>query len=225
MAKKEFKKGLMHKTRKELVDFVFRDEHWTKNFGYEGKTEKRKVGDVWEDEFWRYEQKDGYISKESKNHSVYKEIRDYVENLGKCQNPKCEKEKYGFTDNQLIKRIGLCVDCNLQLETEVKSLGLWDYYEKWRMYTRAMGVAKDIIKEIESGIRELKPYYETVAENGEIERWELPKPMDVMKAEMEEEITKLNEGLKEIQEDFVVCQSKLKDTESQILRDRLFPNG
>ena len=32
---KEFRKDLMHKTRRELVDFVFRGEDPSKAFGYE----------------------------------------------------------------------------------------------------------------------------------------------------------------------------------------------
>ena len=81
MAKKEFKRSLMHKTRKEIADFVLRgDEISQKVWGYEGESKQRKVGDVWEDEYWRYEQKDGYISKTGKNHEVYQEIRNYLKN-------------------------------------------------------------------------------------------------------------------------------------------------
>ena len=35
--------------------------------GWEVKKEDRKVGDVWEDEHYRYEKKEGYTLKEGKN--------------------------------------------------------------------------------------------------------------------------------------------------------------
>lgn len=46
MAKKEFRKDLMHKTRRELVDYVFRGEDPSKSFGYEKSNPnvKREVG-------------------------------------------------------------------------------------------------------------------------------------------------------------------------------------
>ena len=225
MAKKEFKKNLMHKTRRDLVDFVFRGEHHKNTFGYEGPSKRRKVGDVWEDEFYRYEQHDGYISKEGKNHEVYKEIRDYVQKLKSCQNPKCEKENYGFTDKQLILKIGLCVDCNVELELAVKAEDLWESYEKWRMYSRAIAMGEDAIKEIQSGITDLKPYYETILENGTIERWELPKPVDVMRKEMEDEIEQIKTGVEELRTDIAGFETALKGASNPLIKERLFPNG
>ena len=43
MAKKEFKKNLMHKTRRELVDFVFKGEDPSKAFGYEKSNKWRDI--------------------------------------------------------------------------------------------------------------------------------------------------------------------------------------
>mgnify|MGYP003338183732 FL=1 len=126
MAKKEFKRSLMHKTRKEIADFVLRgDEISQKVWGYEGESKQRKVGDVWEDEYWRYEQKDGYISKTGKNHEVYQEIRDYLKKKSECQNSECKKEKFGATDKMIIQQTGFCVDCLVEMESEIKRIGLY----------------------------------------------------------------------------------------------------
>ena len=212
MAKKEFKRSLMHKTRKEIADFVLRgDEISQKVWGYEGESKQRKVGDVWEDEYWRYEQKDGYISKTGKNHEVYQEIRDYLKKKSECQNTECKKEKFGQTDKMLIQQTGFCIDCIVSMEAEIKNLGLWDDYEKWRMYRKAIALAKEAKSQIQQGIRDLKPYYEVVQENGTIERWDLPKPVDVMQKEMEDEITNLDNGLKELEEDVVLHETRLRD--------------
>ena len=68
------------------------------------------------------------------------------------------------------------------------------------MYTKAIAMATDAKSQIQQGIKDLKPYYEVVQENGTIERWDLPKPVDVMQKEMEDEITNLDNGLKELEE-------------------------
>lgn len=226
MAKKEFKRSLMHKTRKELADFVLRgDEISQKVWGYEGDSNQRKVGDVWEDEFWRYEKKDGYISKTGKNHEVYQEIREYLRNKSECQNTECKKEKFGPTDKMFIQQTGFCVDCVSYMEAEVKRFGLWDEYEKWRMYRKAIAIAKDAKSQIEQGIKDLKPQYEIVQENGTIEKWDLPKPMHEMRKEMEDEITNIDNGLKELEEDVVIYEAKLKEANSPHLNKLMNGNS
>ena len=65
---KEFKKKYMHPTRRKLVDMVETGKY-DKNttIGYTKSKEVRNIGDVWEDEHNKYEQKDGYILKTGKN--------------------------------------------------------------------------------------------------------------------------------------------------------------
>jgi hypothetical protein len=52
------------------------------------------------------------------------------------------------------------------------------------------------LDELKHSLTELKPYYEFVNEDGTIEKWSLPKPIDKMKAEMQEMI---DNGEKEIE--------------------------
>jgi hypothetical protein len=212
MAKKEFKKNLMHSTRKKLVDYVFRDEQYSPQIGYEGVKQHRKVGDVWEDEYYRYEQMEGYVMKTGKNHEVFKEIRDFIRQKEECQNPECTKHQASRVDKIYISQTGYCLDCLTAIEADIKIAGLWDDYEKWRMYTKAIGIGKDAIAQIQQGIKDLKPYYEFIQESGKIERWELPKPMDVMKKEMEDEIDNISKGLSELEESIVIHEQKLKES-------------
>lgn len=218
MAKKEFKRSLMHKTRKELADFILKgDEISQKSWGYEGESKKRKVGDVWEDEFWVYEQKEGFISKTGKNHEIYQGIRDYLKSKSECQNPECEKQKFGRTDKMLISQTGYCIDCLTKFEAEIKLEGLWESYEKWRMMRKAVAIAEDAKKQIEQGIKDLKPHYEFVQENGTIEKWNLPKPMDEMKKEMEEEIQNIDNGLVELKKDINLHEATLRESNNPYL--------
>jgi hypothetical protein len=219
MAKKEFKRSLMHKTRKELADFILKgDEIAQKSWGYEGESKRRKVGDVWEDEFWRYEQMEGFVSKTGKNHEIYQDIRNYLKSKSECQNSECEKQKFGPTDRMIISQTGYCVDCLAKFEADIKLEGLWESYEKWRMMRKAIAVAEDAKKQIEQGIKDLTPHYEFVQENGTIEKWTLPKPMDEMKKEMEEEIQNIDNGLTELREDIVTHESILKQSNNSYIK-------
>lgn len=223
MAKKEFKKDLMHKTRRELVDYVFRGEEPSKSFGYEKSNPhiKRKVGEKWEDDTYQYEQKEGYVLKTGKNHEVFQSIREFLREKENCSNPSCQKQKYGANDKILIRESGYCIDCNLEMDSEAKKLNVFDEYKNFRIFGRAISQTKEVKQQIEDGIKELKPFYEQVLEDGRIEVWHLPKPMEEMKADMELEIQNIEKGLAELEEDIVMYEAKLKDLDNPIL-NRLF---
>jgi len=223
MAKKEFKKNLMHKTRRELVDFVFRGEDPSKSFGYEKSNPniKREIGDKWEDEYYQYEQKEGFVLKTGKNHEAFQSAREFLREKENCSNPSCQKQTYGANDKILIKESGYCIDCNVEMDSEANRLEIFEEYKNFRLFRRAIAKASEARKQIEDGIKELRPYYEQVLEDGRIEVWHLPKPMDEMKADMELEIANIDKGLKELEEDIVIYETKLKDLDNPIL-NRLF---
>lgn len=223
MANKEFRKDLMHKTRRELVDYVFRGEDPSKSFGYEKSNPhiKRKVGEKWEDDTYQYEQKEGYVLKTGKNHEVFQSIREFLREKENCANPSCQKQKYGSSDKMLIKQSGFCVDCNIEMDSEASNLGVFEEYKNYRIFGRAIAEAKEAKEQIENGIKELKPFYEQILEDGRIEIWHLPKPVEEMKADMELEISNINKGLEELEEDIVIYEAKLKNLDNSIL-NRLF---
>ena len=130
---KEFRKDLMHKTRRELVDFVFRGEDPSKAFGYEKSNPhiKREIGEVWEDDVYRYEQKEGFVLKTGKNHDAFQSAREFLREQDNCKNPDCKKEKYGPNDKILIKQSGFCIDCNVEIDSEATKLGVFEEYKKY----------------------------------------------------------------------------------------------
>jgi hypothetical protein len=163
---KEFRKDLMHKTRRELVDFVFRGEDPSKAFGYEKSNPhvKREVGEVWEDDIYRYEQKEGFVLKTGKNHEAFQSAREFLREQDNCKNSDCKKEKYGPNDKILIKQSGFCIDCNVEIDAEAVKLGVFEEYKNYRIFGRAIAKAKEAKEQIQSGIKELKPQYEYILE-------------------------------------------------------------
>ena len=213
---KEFQKKYMHPTRRKLVDMIKTGEY-DKNtqIGWTKAKENHNVGDIWEDEFYRYEQKQGYVIKTGKNHEALQEIRKYLSDKKECINPSCKKIKKTENDVKLIKKTGYCINCLADIEHNFRTAGIWKEYEDFRIYTRMIVEGKIKLDELKHSLTELKPYYEFVNEDGTIEKWSLPKPIDEMKAEMQEMI---DNGEKEIegivekrnQAFEVICEHKLE---------------
>ena len=107
------------------------------------------------------------------------------------------------------------------MDTEAEKLNIHEDYKNYRLFGRAIDMAKEAKAQIEDGIKELKPHYEQVLEDGRIEIWHLPKPIDEMKAEMEEEIANIEKGLSELEEDIVIYEGKVRAVDNPIL-NRLF---
>ena len=56
------------------------------------------------------------------------------------------------------------------------------------------------LEELHQALSEIKPYYEYMNEDGSTEKWELPKPIDEIKAEMQEMIDYGTEELQKVEE-------------------------
>jgi len=140
---KEFKKKYMHPTRRKLVDMVETGEY-DKNttVGYTKKEESRKVGDVWEDKHNKYEKKEGYVLKTGKNSEAFQEIRKYLEEQSKCNSSDCKTIKKSDKDLKFIKNGGFCMNCTIDREHEIKTAGLWQEYNDYKVWTRMIVYGK-----------------------------------------------------------------------------------
>jgi hypothetical protein len=201
MAKKEFKKGLMHSTRRKLAEMVktgVYDAPTTIGWTPKNDTHERKIGDVWEDEYHRYEKKAGYILKTSKQSDVLSEVRNWLKDIKKCKSGKCQTKKISKKDEKLIAKTGYCINCLAEIETKIRLAGIWEEYKQYRIYTRMIVVGRTKIEELREAHDTAKQTYETVLESGEAEVWTLPKPVDEVKAEMKEIIEKWDAELNEV---------------------------
>ena len=62
-----------------------------------------------------------------------------------------------------------CIDCNIEIDAEATKLGVFEEYKNYRVFSRAIAKAKEAKEQIQSGIKELKPHYEYILENGKTE--------------------------------------------------------
>jgi len=209
---KEFQKKYMHPTRRKLVDMIQTGEY-DKNttVGWTKMEEQRKVGDVWEDEYNRYEKKDGYILKTNKNHESFQEIRKYLEEKSQCKNPECKTVKKSLKDKKFIEKNGYCLNCTIDSEHNIRTSGLWEEYQSYKVYTRMIIYGKQRIEQLNQSLSEVKQHYEYVNEDGSIEKWELPKPIEEVKAEIQEMIDSGEAELKIIEEKRQEAFEKLRE--------------
>ena len=210
---KDFKKKYMHPTRRKLVDMVHTGEY-DKNatIGYEGKKETRKVGDVWEDEHHRYEKKEGFIVKTGKNSEQLQEIRKYLEEKTKCKNSECKTIKIKSADKKFIKNGGYCMDCTIEREHELKTKGVFKEYGAYKVWTRAIIFGKTKLDELRQSLSDLKEEYEMIGSDGKVtETWKLPKPIEEVRAEINEMIDKGEKEILEIEEKRNQAFEKLRE--------------
>ena len=211
---KEFKRKFMHPTRRKLADMVKTGEYEkSQSVGWECKKTDRKVGDVWEDEHYRYEKKEGYTLKTGKNSEVFEGIRKYLEKQNQCKNPDCEHiGDFGPNNKKLIRKTGFCIGCNKKMETELKINGVYNDYEKYKMYSNAIADGLLRLDSIEQDIKDLKQEYHQYGEDGKIiETYTLPRPVDEMKKEMRDFIDRSKKELEEIKEKRQECFDRIKD--------------
>lgn len=197
---KEFKRKYMHPTRRKLVDMVQTGEY-DKNttIGYDKVQETRNVGDVWEDEHHRYEKKDGYILKTGKNSEALQEIRKYIQEKTSCKNPDCKTIKKTQKDKTFIEKGGYCMNCTVDREHEIRVAGFWKEYEEYKVFTRMIIFGKGKIEAYKQSLDEVREEYEMIGSDGKVtETWKLPKPVEEVKAEIQELIDKGEEELQEI---------------------------
>jgi len=196
---KDFGKKYMHPTRRKLVDMVHTGKY-DKNtvIGYDKVEKKRKVGETWEDEHHKYEQREGFVVKTGKNHKQIKEIRDYLSEKNKCKNQNCQTIKVTKKDKEFIQQNGYCINCTVENEHKFRVEGLWQEYQNYKIWHRMIIVGKIKLDSYRQSLDDVKEEYEMVGSEGEVtETWKLPKSVDEVKAEIQELI---DFGEKEIEE-------------------------
>jgi len=214
---KEFQKKYMHPTRRKLVDMV-QTGKYDKNatIGYTKAKETRNVGDVWEDETHIYEKKEGYILKTGKNHEQFQEIRKYLEEKSNCKNNECKTIKITKKDKTFIQKGGYCMNCTIDREHIIKTSGFWKEYETYKVTTRMIIFGKTKLDELEQSKSDLKEEYEMIGSDGKVtETWKLPKPIEEIRAEIQELIDNGKKEIEALEKDRNEAFDKLREAKME----------
>lgn len=127
---------------------------------------KRNVGDVWTDEDGQqWEQKRGYKVKLGKLHKLREDLKKFPN----CRKDECSCLDPGQADLKMKAYHGMCLDCVVDMEHQMKLDGTYDEYEKKKLLANAEAWLKQA--EIEKDILKYSIEANFINEDGSIEKW------------------------------------------------------
>lgn len=100
------------------------------------KNERHDIGDVWEETdtssgiTYVIEQRDGFRIKKTKNSEVLQSIRDEIRSFPNCRKETCTCLGTHHLDKKMQKLHGMCFDCTIEMEHELKKEGKFEEYEQ-----------------------------------------------------------------------------------------------
>ena len=160
---KDFKSRDIQRMR-NLITKKFGDKTVTQ-MGYVKKSIEHKEGDVWEEDGKNWTIKNGLKQTVTR----FDELKKSISLPLIC--PKCNKHMANHPFNKKMWPIhGMCFDCVIKMETELKRDGKWDEYQ--RNITKSS--TRTLIKEMESILLDvmLNDNKESfITEAGDIEEW------------------------------------------------------
>ena len=121
------------------------------------KNQKREVGDIWEEKIgntiYTIEQKEGFRVKRPKN-AVAQEVRQYLNSYPNCRK-ECCKTSYNHLDKKMRRIHGMCYDCVIEMEHELRKEGKYEEYEQEKIRNNKLAW----LKKAEEDVKALKKAY------------------------------------------------------------------
>ncbi len=119
------------------------------------KSEKHEIGDIWEEVdpvtglVTIIEQRDGFRIRKSKNSEALQEIRDYIRSFPNCRKESCTCINPHPLDETMRKANGMCFDCTIEMEHELKKQGKFEEYAKSKIRENALAWLRDAERDVE----------------------------------------------------------------------------
>lgn len=178
--------------------------------GYSGEvaeTITRNSGERWFDaDGNEWEQKEGYKLKLGKEWQ--QELHSYLNQFANCPKEVCTCTFPKKMDEKMKNIHGMCFDCVVKMEHNIRLEGKWDEYEKEKVKANALAWLKEAERDKNMIAEELSKL-EFTNSFGDVESWETGTTKEQILQKIEEEFQKFRE-------DFI---AKLESNENQNLGD------
>ena len=97
--------------------------------------EHREIGDTWEEtdahgNTYIVEQRDGFRIRKTKNSDLFQSVRDELQSFPNCRKETCTCIGTHHLDQKMRKIHGMCFDCVIEMEHELKKAGQYEEYEQ-----------------------------------------------------------------------------------------------
>jgi hypothetical protein len=115
------------------------------------KAETHAVGDIWEETdpvtglVTIVEQRDGFRIRKSKNSDALQQARDYIRSFPNCRKDTCTCLKPHPLDETMRKANGMCFDCTIEMEHELKKEGKYHAEKDVEMLKKAYTEASKVV--------------------------------------------------------------------------------
>ena len=141
------------------------------------KSERHEIGDTWEEtdhqgNVWILEQREGFRVRKTKNAEIFQEIRDELRSFPNCRKETCTCLAPKPLDESMRKANGMCFDCTIEMEHELKKEGKYQDYEQQKIRENALAW----LASAERDVVMLKEAYTQASQfvssgNGDVETW------------------------------------------------------
>jgi hypothetical protein len=221
--KKDFDKKFMHPTRRKLVDMVFSgeyDKNTQVSFSDVKQEEKRNVGDVWQDKDGNvWEQKDWGRVKKSKLSDALHTVRQYLQESSKCKASDCDvKGTYSSADKKLISKTGFCAGCLARRETQIQVDGLWEEYNKYKVYSNMAAYGTEVLQQLNQALNEVTNIHEYINDDGSVEVWKDNTDVQTLRLQLETDIENAKKELSEVIEKRNSAYELLKEKNYELVQ-------
>jgi hypothetical protein len=170
------------------------------------RNERHEVGDVWEETdtvtgvVYVYEQREGFRIKKTKNTDVLQSVRDEIRSFPNCRKETCTCAGTHQLDQKMRKIHGMCFDCTIEMEHDLKKSGKFEQYEQNKIRENAMAW----LESAERDVALLRETYTQAAEyvsngDGAVETWSAKMSPEEFDQTIQEQFNKFKENfLKQI---------------------------
>lgn len=141
------------------------------------QSEHREVGDTWEETdgngtTYVIEQHEGFRIRKTKNSDIFQSIRDELRSFPQCRKDICTCVGTHPLDQKMRKIHGMCFDCVIEMEHELKKQGKYEEYEQNKIRENALAWLRDAERDVEL----LKQAYTQAQDfvsnsDGHVENW------------------------------------------------------
>jgi hypothetical protein len=173
------------------------------------RNERHDVGDVWEETdtvtgiTYVIEQREGFRIKKTKNSEVLQSVREELRSFPNCQKETCTclaSSKTHPLDEKMRKIHGMCFECVIEMEHELKKSGKYEEYERNKIRENALAW----LATAEQDVKLLRETYTQAAKfvsnsDGVTETWTSKMTPEEFDATIQEQFNKFKENfLKQI---------------------------
>ena len=166
------------------------------------QNERHELGDIWEDvdahgNIYVVEQHDGFRTRKPKNSEVLSEVREELRSFSKCPKETCTCDPTYHLNKKMRAIHGMCFDCVIDMEHELKKQGKFENYAREKMRANALAW----LQKAEQDVDMLREAYTKASKlvingQGDTESW----AAQMTPEEFEEKVTK---GFEEYKQDFL----------------------